>query len=899
MSLPENFPISPHQILHPDIRWFPADSSLNSIKHKLLPPLVTNLRNLVKKFRDSNYSDASETSRNLLNWWFNETHYINSDNEFSSTFEYYFAQREAIETLIYLYDVEKITTQEELIKFDSSGLLVPAMFSQDWRRYVIKLATGAGKTKVLSLAIVWSYFHKLYEKNSGMSNNFLLIAPNVIVLERLMSDFEGGKIFYEDPLIPKNNYEGQAWENDFYLDIHIQKNIMINQKTNNLFLTNIQQLYDKSSSKEKESDDLSSQFIGNRPKSEYKSESIIDEIYDLENLVVLNDEAHHIHNEKLAWFKTIEKLDLNLKQRSHSLSMQIDVTATPKHQDGSIFAEVICDYPLVEAIKQKVVKLPVLPDLASQSKLKEKSSSKYSQQYEDFLRLGVEEWRKSNLEHSKTGKKAVLFIMTDDTKNCDDVANWLEENYPEDLDGRVLTIHTNKDGELAETNTKRGRAELEELRKQSRIVDSASSKYKAIVSVLMLKEGWDVKNVTTIVGLRPYSAKANILPEQALGRGLRKMYTNTDEITEYVSVVGTKNFMEFVDSIKTEGVVLEYREMGENTDAISPKVVQVDNENTKKDIEKLDIEIPILTPRLRKEYKRITELDLKKFDFKSLKVKSFSKEELMEVKFDDIVDEKEHHRTILTSDTRPDWRYIISFFTKRILKDLRMWSGFDNLYPFVEKFCRDYLFGESVDLEDMNIIKSLSELEARVTIEETFKKEINKLTIHETGDTEIKDTISLRKTKPFVIKESEYYPVKKSVFNIISGDSRFELEFAAFLDSCVDVVSFGKNYNNFVNLKLDYVNADGNISYYLPDFLVKLESKSGIETCVVVETKGREDLDVPLKMKRLKQWCEDVNKLPDNKQIWKFSYVTQLEFDKNKDNLKTFYDIQTLFKEYQ
>ena len=84
MSLPENFPTSPHQVLHPDIRWYPADSSLESIKHKLLPPLVTNLRNLVKEFRDSNYSNASETSRNLLNWWFNENHYINSNDEFST-----------------------------------------------------------------------------------------------------------------------------------------------------------------------------------------------------------------------------------------------------------------------------------------------------------------------------------------------------------------------------------------------------------------------------------------------------------------------------------------------------------------------------------------------------------------------------------------------------------------------------------------------------------------------------------------------------------------------------------------------------------------------------------------------------------------------------------------------
>lgn len=899
MVLPDSFPNSPYEILKPEERWYPADSSLETIKHKLLPPLVTNLRQLVKEFRDSGYKEASYTSKHLLNWWFVEKHFINENGDFSQAFEYYFAQREAIETIIYLHDVQKISSQEELIKFDSSGLLVPAMFSQNWRRYVLKLATGAGKTKVLSLAIVWSYFHKKYETNSDLSNNFLLIAPNVIVLERLMTDFEGGKIFYSDPLIPKNNYQGISWEDDFNLEVHIQKNITDAQKSNNIFLTNIQQLYEKNNNESGKTDDISHKFIGRKPVSEYKKESLIEELYELDDLFILNDEAHHIHDDKLAWSQTIEKLNLNLKQRGKSLSMQIDVTATPKHQDGSIFAEVVSDYPLVEAIKQKVVKLPVLPDLASQSKLKEKNSSKYSQQYEDYLRLGVEEWRKAEFEHSKIGKKAVLFIMTDDTKNCDDVAEWLEKNYPNELEGKVLTIHTNKEGDISQSNTKRGKSELEELRRQSRIIDSNSSKYKVIVSVLMLKEGWDVRNVTTIVGLRPFNARANILPEQALGRGLRKMYTSSEDITEFVSVVGTKNFMEFVDSIKTEGVVLEYREMGENTKPIAPKVVQIDNENTKKDIEKLDIEIPVLTPRLKKEYKRISELKLEEFEFKKISINKYTKEELMEVMFEDIVDEKEHHRTILSNNSNADWRYVVGFFTKRLLKDLRMWSGYESLYPFVEQFCREYLFGTTVDLDDINVLKTLSELEARVTIEETFKKEINKLTIYETGDTEIKDTISLRKTRPFVIKDSEYYPAKKSVFNIISGDSRFELEFSAFLDGCHDVVSFGKNYNNFVNLKFEYINADGNISYYLPDFLIKLKSQSNFETCVIVETKGREDLDVPLKMNRLKQWCEDVNKLPDNKQVWKFAYVTQTEFEKYRDKLNSFEDIFSLFKEYQ
>jgi type III restriction enzyme len=241
----------------------------------------------------------------------------------------------------------------------------------------------------------------------------------------------------------------------------------------------------------------------------------------------------------------------------------------------------------VEAIAQDVVKTPVLPDIASRSSLKETSSSVFSQKYADYLKLGVEEWRKSYKEHRKLNKKAVLFVMTDDTKNCDDVAKWLEENYPAELEGKVLTIHTKNNGEISETG--KGAEELEDLRKQAREIDGLDNKFLAVVSVLMLKEGWDVKNVTTIVGLRPFSATSNILPEQALGRGLRRMYPREANVQEYVSVVGTDAFMEFVESIKSEGVVLEYKPMGKGTTAIAPKVIEIDQENKKKDLDKLDI----------------------------------------------------------------------------------------------------------------------------------------------------------------------------------------------------------------------------------------------------------------------------------------------------------------------
>ncbi|MDH4247293.1 MAG: type III restriction endonuclease subunit R, partial [Deltaproteobacteria bacterium] len=95
-----------------------------------------------------------------------------------------------------------------------------------------------------------------------------------------------------------------------------------------------------------------------------------------------------------------------------------------------------------------------------------------------------------------------------------------------------------------------------------------------------------------------------------------------------------------------------------------------------------------------------------------------------------------------------------------------------------------------------------------------------------------------------------------------------------------------------VQFKLDYVNADGNISNYFPDFLVKLSDK---EVCVV-ETKGQEDLDVPLKMARLRQWCEDLNRI-QSEVNYDFVYVDQESFEKYKPT--TFKALRAGFKEYK
>ena len=116
----------------------------------------------------------------------------------------------------------------------------------------------------------------------------------------------------------------------------------------------------------------------------------------------------------------------------------------------------------------------------------------------------------------------------------------------------------------------------------------------------MLKEGWDVRNVTTIVGLRAYVAQSNILPEQTLGRGLRRMYFGTD-VAETVSVMGTPAFMDFVESIQSEGVTFDHVPMGAGSARKDALVVEIDAENPKKDIDALDIGLPRLTRRYNRE----------------------------------------------------------------------------------------------------------------------------------------------------------------------------------------------------------------------------------------------------------------------------------------------------------
>ncbi|RRA50326.1 type III restriction endonuclease subunit R [Acidipila sp. EB88] len=891
MGLHPEFPESPYVILDPSERWFPADEALRSRSaDHLMPPMVPALRRKVKEWRDSDYAGAAETSHWLLKWWFETEHLMPQADGSMATFQYYFAQREAVETIIYLHDVAGVQDKYDLMKVSESRSVSAGMFDEEWRRWVVKMATGAGKTKVLSLVLAWCYFHKLYEADSDLARNFLVIAPNIIVLDRLYKDFAGLRIFLkDDPVLPDNGFAGQNWRDDFQLALHVQDEVRVTNSVGNIFLTNIHRVYaGNETTPTADDDDTLDYFFGARPTGA-TTDSKVDLgmiVREIDELVVLNDEAHHIHDKDIEWFKSIQDIDNRLKLKDARLSLQIDVTATPKHNKGAIFVQTISDYPLVEAIAQNVVKHPVLPDAPSRAKLKPRDSVKFTERWADYINLGVIEWRKVFTEHEKLGKKAILFVMTDDTKNCDDVAAYLEGNYP-DLKDAVLTIHTKPNGEISEAASGKNKEELTRLRKEANEIDSWESPHKAVVSVMMLKEGWDVRNVTTIVGLRAYAAPSDILPEQTLGRGLRKMYSGG--IEEYVSVVGTDAFMEFVERITAEGVVLDRKPMDAGSKGAAPLIVELDEDKDEEQLAALDFELPVLTPRVYREYKSLAELDVKAVEFQVVIYREFSEEEQRKIIFRDVAKGEITHTTILDSAGVADYRSVIGYFAQTMMRDLRLVSGYDVLYGKVKQFVRDELFGRVVELEDANTLRNLSEIEVSRAILEGFKKAINNLTVRQKGDAEIRDRIKLRDTRPFVVKDQGYVISDKSLFNRTVGDSGLELEFAAFLAKCNDVTAFAKNYMA-VGFKLDYVKANGDISTYTPDFFVR-RSDGGVW---IVETKGREDLNDPGKWERLKQWCADASAL-DGGQQYKPLFVREEDWEQYKP--KIFYDAIAAFSQ--
>ena len=383
MALHPDFPRSPYDILAPGVRWFPAAEDLRSTAYeKFLPPLVAKIRNEVTAWRETGYPGASPTSRAFLDWWFDTDHLTEQGDGTQTSVPLLFRPTGSRRNSHLALRRRGARDKFDLFRFDASGAVSRNMFDEDWPRFVVKMATGAGKTKVLSLLMAWSYFHKLYEVGLAPRAQLPLDRAQHHRLDRLRSDFDGLSIFFNDPILPDNGVcRAQLARRFSNRAAHSGRRAHRAADTGNIFLTNIHRVYlGEVPEPSLEDDDLRDYFlspfgaqaVGKTTDSNTDLGEIVREI---DELAVFNDEAHHIHDPRLAWFKSIQDIHHRMLQKDRRLSLQVDVTATPRHNNGAIFVQTVSDYPLVEAIAQNVVKHPVLPDAASRAKLDEHKSA--------------------------------------------------------------------------------------------------------------------------------------------------------------------------------------------------------------------------------------------------------------------------------------------------------------------------------------------------------------------------------------------------------------------------------------------------------------------------------------------------------------------------------------------
>ena len=287
---------------------------------------VPALREVVSAWRKGGYKKTTDTTQELLNFWFESDHRLPDGNKF----RYYDSQREAIETLIYVYEVEKIRSRKQLLeKFasDTKDLRLPPF--DDFARFCVKMATGSGKTKVMSLAIAWQYFNAVREDDEQYAKNFLVLAPNVIVFERLRVDFESGKVFRSDPLFPK--HYNLFWDMECYMRGDSERA----SSTGALYLSNIQQFYERPARGASDEPEEIMGVMGAKPKTSKLEITDFGERIGKRDglLMVLNDEAHHTHDESNEWNNVIGGLN-----KTRPIIAQLDFSATPRYSKGALFA---------------------------------------------------------------------------------------------------------------------------------------------------------------------------------------------------------------------------------------------------------------------------------------------------------------------------------------------------------------------------------------------------------------------------------------------------------------------------------------------------------------------------------------------------------------------------------
>ncbi len=738
---------------------------------------------------------------------------------------------------------------------------------EDLQRFAFKMATGSGKTWVIAMAVVWSHFHKKRVAKSKLSTNFLIVAPNVIVYQRLEKDFASNNIFRQLPLVPPE------WR-PFEPKVILRGETTEPDASGNLFLTNVHQLYE-SREKEWTPQNAVDALLGRKPVKDLGAgqRSILERVKALKDLVVLNDEAHHVHDEDLAWSQSLMAIHRALPK---GLGLWLDFSATPKDQNGMYFPWTVCDYPLAQAVEDRIVKAPLIVTKEDDPKQpahdpENITKDNVAEKYGYWLRAAVLRWKDHWGVYKKLDTKPVLFIMAEKNVYADALGAYLwktkEFGFKE---SEVLVIHTDSEGEITKND-------LEKAREAARDIDKPDNKTKAIVSVMMLREGWDVKNVTVVLGLRPFTAKAEILPEQVIGRGLRLMPHVSPDRTQTLEVLGTRNLL---NVLRTQ---LEAEGVGVTTtkgDPPKPIIIEPVQERLR-----YDIAIPITKPSLVHDIRKLSDLKV------AVLAPVFEQEELAEIfrvklKLEFATTETEIHQAVIGVGEFPAPQEILSSITNKVIDRAKLPNRFAELYPAVRDYVATRCFGKIIDLESDSIRSHLSRLEIQEGIAKYLARKIAELTIDRRAIEFDRADYRLSETKPFSWRRNlPPLVAKKTLFNYIATYNEFERRFAQFLDNrASDVLRFAalgttEQGESGTQFRVDYLKPSGAIGFYHPDWVVVQKAKTG-EANWIIETKGRVWEGTTAKDEAIRGWCERVSEATGD--AWRYVRVDQADFDARK-----------------
>ena len=939
-----------------------------NIKTRNIPLQFAQQLSLVvnKEWKDGTLLEkVTPVTKDLLKFWFQEPFTDRSIN-------FHEGQKQAILNTIYCHEVLKSQYPLDLYQQISTGLLNADMLMElnneknKHPKYCIKMATGTGKTWVLNALLAWQYLNAkylLHNASSRYSKNFLLIAPGIIVYERLLDtllgkeqidgrrDFTTADLKRHERLFVPEKYRQTLFS---FIQNSVVKKEEIGKKITGegiIAITNWHQIKEEEEAPLITNDSLRdpsvalNELLPLKPgtstghaldnlDSRYLNGDKLEFLSSLPNLCVFNDEAHHIHTNKTAgvreeveWQKTLNRLSEKLQDNF----FQIDFSATPYNVTGSghrrtkhYFSHIIVNFDLPTAIHQGLVKIITidkrneLTSLDSESiDFKAKRDGKKVLALSEgqclMLRAGLKKLK--ILEESFTSldgnKHPKMLVICEDTSVAPLVVDFLHlEGLSE---GEVCRIDSNKKGEVTDDEWKK-------IKKQLFNIDKQSSP-KVIVSVLMLREGFDVNNICVVVPLR--SSNSAVLLEQVIGRGLRLMWRepeyqelkneNLNKILhkkeepknylDILSIVEHPAFIKFYEDLQ-DGLVVEERE-GIDRGSILGDMINV---GLKDNFKQYDLFFPHIV-KDRSEFIKPEEIIM---EWKPFSL--FTLEQLQGF-IGNNSDEIFHSEEMTVKTRFGEYRVSSNLFTAQsyneflvkllssITSNLRkIGSGNRQKFPvmtinivhllkMLDRYIRHDLFCQDFNPLQGNNWKVLMLAEKGITthIMQQVSQVIYNMQHNVTMDDAIIQKHWFSSVSNLKMRENFSLNIQKSIYTKTkypSNKGEFEKEFLLFADKDTAVerlIKIDENYHSFASLY--YIRTDGLISSYFPDFMVKFA-----EDIFLIETKATEaasNANVQQKQKSALDWCRQINQVRAEDRMscrWHYSLLDENTFKRLQEN---------------